>query len=103
MAYRIAYNLRSQRQNQTVSVTTPMYISYELASFLGKEKGSKISRCEVSHFINNYINDHNLQDKNNRRKINPDAKLKSLLNLNNTDELTYFNIQSFLSPHFFNV
>jgi chromatin remodeling complex protein RSC6 len=43
---------------------------------------------------------HSLQDKENGRKIIPDAKLKGLLKLKKGDELTYFNLQKFMSPHF---
>jgi len=78
----------------------PTKISDELASFLGKEKGSEMARTEVTRDINKYIRTHNLQDKDNGRKINPDAKLATLLKLKKTDELTYFNLQKYMSPHF---
>ena len=78
----------------------PTKISDELASFLGKEKGTEMARTEVTREINRYIRDHKLQDKDNGRKINPDKKLTSLLKLKGTDELTYFNLQRYMSPHF---
>ena len=78
----------------------PTKISDELASFLGKEKGTEMARTEVTRDINKYIRTHNLQDKENGRKINPDTKLAALLKLKKTDELTYFNLQSYMSPHF---
>lgn len=78
----------------------PTRISDELASFLGKEKGSEMARTAVTRDINAYIRTHNLQDTTNGRKINPDAKLASLLKLGAEDELTYFNLQRFMSPHF---
>lgn len=78
----------------------PTKISDELALFLGKEKGSEMARTEVTRDINKYIRTNSLQDKDNGRKINPDAKLASLLKLNKTDELTYFNLQRYMSPHF---
>ena len=78
----------------------PTLISDELASFLGKDKGTEMARTDVTREINLYIRSHDLQDKSNGRKINPDSKLQSLLKLKNTDELTYFNLQRFMSPHF---
>ena len=78
----------------------PTKISDELASFLGKDKGSEMARTEVTRDINKYIRLHNLQDKENGRKIIPDIKLAALLKLNKTDELTYFNLQRYMSPHF---
>jgi chromatin remodeling complex protein RSC6 len=78
----------------------PTKISDELASFLGKEKGTEMARTDVTREINTYIRANNLQDKGNGRKINPDSKLASLLKLKKTDELTYFNLQRYMSPHF---
>ena len=78
----------------------PTKISDELASFLGKEKGTEMARTEVTRDINKYIRTHNLQDKDNGRKINSDTKLAALLKLKKTDELTYFNLQRYMSPHF---
>jgi upstream activation factor subunit UAF30 len=78
----------------------PTRISDELAKFLEKPAGSEMARTEVTREINTYIRAHNLQDKENGRKINPDTKLAALLKLKKTDELTYFNLQKYMSPHF---
>lgn len=78
----------------------PTRISDELAKFLDKPTGSEMARTEVTRDINKYIRTHNLQDKDNGRKINPDSKLSALLKLKGDDELTYFNLQKFMSPHF---
>ena len=78
----------------------PTKISDELATFLGKPKGSEMARTEVTREINTYIRNHKLQDKDNGRKINADKKLTALLKLGSKDELTYFNLQKFMSPHF---
>lgn len=78
----------------------PTPISKELAEFLGKTDGSEMARTEVTREINAYIRNNNLQDKENGRRINPDTKLKSLLKLKKGEELTYFNLQRYMSPHF---
>ena len=78
----------------------PTPISKELAEFLGTTDGSEMARTEVTREINAYIRSTSLQDKENGRRINPDAKLKSLLKLKKGDELTYFNLQRYMSPHF---
>ena len=78
----------------------PTRISSELASFLEKPEGTEMARTTVTREINAYIRTNLLQDKSNGRKINPDAKLAALLKLGKTDELTYFNLQKFMSPHF---
>ena len=78
----------------------PTLISTELATFLGKPAGAEMARTEVTREINDYIRSNGLQDKTNGRKINADASLMSLLKLKEGDELTYFNLQRFMSPHF---
>ena len=80
----------------------PTLISQDLAVFLGKEVGTEMARTEVTREINAYIRANNLQDTSNGRKINADAKLAALLKINTaTEELTYFNLQRYMSPHFF--
>jgi len=78
----------------------PTKISDELATFLGKDKGTEMARTEVTREINQYIRAHELQDKENGRQINPDTKLAALLKLKKSDVLTYFNLQKYMSPHF---
>ena len=91
---------RKAGNRQPSGFVKPTRISDELAVFLGKEKGAEMARTHVTKEINAYIRSNNLQDKDNGRKINPDAKLVALLKLKKEDELTYFNLQKFMSPHF---
>ena len=93
--------MRKRASNRAPSgFVKPTRISDKLASFLGKDKGIEMARTGVTREINLYIRSNNLQDKENGRKINPDTKLQALLKLETTDELTYFNLQKYLSPHF---
>ena len=91
---------RKTGNRQPSGFVKPTLISDQLASFLGKPKGSELARTEVTREINAYIRANKLQDPENGRKINPDTKLKSLLSLSAADELTYFNLQKYMSPHF---
>tara|TARA_A100001015_G_scaffold318912_1_gene440214 strand:+ start:2098 stop:2703 length:606 start_codon:yes stop_codon:yes gene_type:complete len=91
---------RKQGNRSPSGFVKPTLISNELASFLGKANGVEMARTEVTREINNYIRQHSLQDKSNGRKINADKKLSTLLNLKKDDELTYFNLQKFMSHHF---
>lgn len=91
---------RKSGNRQPSGFVKPTKISDELASFLEKPVGTEMARTDVTREINKYIRSHNLQDKANGRKIIPDAKLQSLLKLKKTDELTYFNLQRYMSPHF---
>jgi chromatin remodeling complex protein RSC6 len=78
----------------------PTRISDELAQFLGKTVGTEMARTDVSKEINAYIRANNLQRPDNGRFIVPDAKLTTLLKLNKDDELSYFNLQRYMKPHF---
>ena len=78
----------------------PTLISNELAAFLSKPEGTEMARTEVTREINAYIREHKLQDKDNGRKIIPDKKLTGLLKIKKGEELTYFNLQKYMSPHF---
>lgn len=94
-------NKRKKSGNRAPSgFVKPTLITDELATFLGKPSGAEMARTEVTKEINQYIRAHNLQDKDNGRKINPDAALAKLLKISSGDELTYFNLQRYMSPHF---
>ena len=82
------------------SFVRPTKISDELAVFLGKPVGTEMARTDVSRLINSYLRINNLQDPQNGRVINPDAKLRALLKLGENDELTYFNLQKYMKHHF---
>ena len=91
---------RKLSNRQPSGFVKPTLISDQLAAFLGKPKGSELARTEVTREINAYIRANKLQDPTNGRKIIADKKLSQLLSLKKTDELTYFNLQKFMSPHF---
>ena len=91
---------RKSGNRQPSGFVKPTKISDELAKFLQRPVGSEMARTDVTREINKYIRQHNLQDKENGRKIIPDAKLQTLLKLSKTDELTYFNLQRYMSQHF---
>jgi len=78
----------------------PTLISLELANFLNKAQGTEMARTAVTREINSYIRAHSLQDPKNGRRILPDTKLRKLLKVGKAEELTYFNLQRYMSPHF---
>lgn len=90
----------AKANRQPSGFVKPTLISDELAAFLGKPKGSELARTDVTKEINCYIREHKLQDPTNGRRILADVKLKELLHLTSEDELTYFNLQKYMSPHF---
>ena len=78
----------------------PLNVSSELRKFLGLNDSELIARTEVTKKINAYCKEHNLQQEEDKRKINPDAALKKLLKVNKSEQLTFFNLQKYLKPHY---
>jgi chromatin remodeling complex protein RSC6 len=91
---------RSAGNRKPSGFIKPTLISDELATFLGKTSGTEMARTDVSKEINAYICAHNLKDKTNGRIIHPDAKLSALLKITSGNELTFFNLQSYMKHHF---
>lgn len=78
----------------------PASISKELAKFLKVPEDQQMARTDVTKLITAYVKEHKLQDSSNGRKINPDSNLRSLLKVSANEEVTYFNLQKFMKPHF---
>ena len=93
------FNNQSQHNQPKSKFCSPTKISNELADFLGRERGTEMARTDVTREINKYICFHKLQNKDNGRNIKPDTKLATFFKLNPDDELTYLNIQRYISPH----
>jgi chromatin remodeling complex protein RSC6 len=81
-------------------ITKPTVVSDAMCAFMEKPPGTLIARTEVTKFVTSYIKDHNLKDENAKRQINPDTKLRNLLSLPAGDQLTYFNLQTYMKSHF---
>jgi hypothetical protein len=75
----------------------PTKVTDELCVFLGKPKGTLMSRSEVTKAVNNYVKENNLKNKHD---IKPDAPLKKLLAIGDGEPLTYFNLQRYLNRHY---
>ena len=78
----------------------PTAISKDLAKFLGVDSDTKMARTDVTKLITAYVKEHKLQAPENGRKILPDKKLMALLGSDPKDEVTYFNLQSYMKSHF---
>lgn len=78
----------------------PCKISDQLCEFVGVEKGTELSRTDITRSINSYVKEHNLNNPENRREFFPDAKLKSILNIQKGEKVTYFILQRLIAHHF---
>jgi chromatin remodeling complex protein RSC6 len=75
----------------------PTKLSDDLCHFLGKPKGTEMSRSNVTKAVTAYIKEKDLKNKHN---IKPDAALKKLLAPPEGEPLTYFNLQKYLNKHY---
>jgi chromatin remodeling complex protein RSC6 len=71
-----------------------------LRKFLSLGADERISRAEVTRRINAYITEHGLKHPENGRVIILDEKLRKLLSPPSGTEVTFLNIQRYLSPHY---
>jgi len=78
----------------------PALITEALCEFLAVPKGTEMSRTAVTRKINAYIKEHNLNKPENKRIILPDEKLRKILGVKPTEEVSFFSLQRFLSPLF---
>ena len=75
-------------------------ITPKLREFLGLPEGELVSRSEVTKFVNKYIIDKGLKHPDNGRQIILDDKLRDLLAPPADVQVTYLNLQKYLSPHY---
>ena len=97
---REAQKNKNKGNRKASGFAVPSKISNDLCKFMGKPEGSEMARTEVTKYIIQYIKSNNLPDKTNKKVINPDKALKSLLNVKPNEEVTYFNLQKYMNQHF---
>jgi chromatin remodeling complex protein RSC6 len=78
----------------------PVTISKELATFLGTPVDEKISRSSVTSRVSTYCKESGLQKVTDGRKIIPDKKLSTLLNIKQGVETNFFELQKHLANHY---
>ena len=78
----------------------PSKVTKELCEFMKRSEGTEIARTEVTKALIEYIKQNKLENQSNSKIIVPDEKLKFLLGIEDGEELTYFNIQKYMTKHF---
>ena len=77
--------------------TKPQKITDALCVFLGKPKGTEMSRSDVTRGIMDYVKKNGL---NNKQDILPDAALRKLLAVTEAEKVTILNLQRYLKNHY---
>jgi upstream activation factor subunit UAF30 len=75
----------------------PQNVTEALRVFLNLAEGEMISRSQVSNHMNKYFEANNLKAG---QKISMDDKLKPLLEVPEGVQLTFLNLQHYLSKHY---
>lgn len=78
----------------------PLEISTALRDFLELDPEDTISRSNVTRRINKYVTENGLKHPDNGRVIILDDKLTKLLSPPAGLEITFLNVQKYLSPHY---
>lgn len=100
---KVIAKVQKKRENAKKSPSgfaKPCKISNELCTFVGIPFGSERSRTDITRHINAYVKEKNLNNPENRREFFPDEKLKSILNVNDKEKVTYFILQRLIAHHF---
>ena len=94
-------SLKSKANRKPHGFARPTEVSDDLCLFMGKEKGTLVSRTEVTKSIIKYISDHKLQNPENKRQILPDETLYKLFgNEARNSVIDYFTMQKYVNHHF---
>lgn len=118
-AFKVAYSKEQKKYNKAPKRKTSSgnhgileesKITPELAAFLNVDKDTSIRRPQVTKAIGNYVRENNLANPDNKRIFKTDDNLKKILgeprfliekkNPALGEGFSYFNLQSYLKPHF---
>lgn len=92
------------KERKPSGITCPVPISEELRDFFGLEEGVLVARTVINKLLANYVEDNKLKNPEDKRRIMIDTpagkKLRGLLHPTPPDDLTFFNIQTYLRHHY---
>jgi len=92
--------VKASERSKNNGFNRPQKITSALASFLDVDPSEMLSRSEVTRRVNKYIRDNDLKHPDNGRVIIMDDKLKTLLAPPDGIQLSFLNMQRYLSPHY---
>ena len=100
-------NKNKNGENRSLSgFAIPSLLTPELYKFLHEhsnpqiEEGQLVPRKDVTKMLNRYIIENKLRNDKDKRQIIPDENLKRIFNCTDSDQVTYFNLQTYLKHHF---
>ena len=97
---RVVTKNKNKGNRQPSGFAKPCKVTKELCEFMNKSEDAEIARTEVTKALISYVKENKLDCNENGKFITPDNKLKTLLNIEDGQQLTYFNIQKYMNKHF---
>ena len=91
---------KAAARSKTNGFNREVKVDDELRTFLGLEEGELISRSQVTKRINAYVKENGLKHPDNGRVIVMDDKLRALLKPPEDVQVTFLNLQKYISPHY---
>ncbi len=98
---------KNQKKERTTKVPkkpcvfeTDTNISNQMCDFLKVPRETKMTRNNVTHRIHKYCEENGLLQTGNRRIINIDDNMASLLKNYSGQQVTWLNIQTFIKHHY---
>jgi chromatin remodeling complex protein RSC6 len=91
---------KNKKRTENNGFNRKMEVSDKLKSFLDLKAGEYISRSDVTRRINKYIKEKELKHPDNGRVIVMDASLTDLLSPPEDVQVTFLNMQKYISPHY---
>lgn len=91
---------KAKERSKNNGFNRPMCVSDELRTFLNLGTEETISRSEVTKRLNVYVKENGLKHPENGRVIILDDKLTGLLKPPEGVQVTFLNVQRYLSPHY---
>ena len=77
-----------------------MEVTDTLKEFLGLDTDGTVSRSDITRRVNKYIKENDLKHPDNGRVIVMDEKLTKLLSPPEGEQITFLNMQKYISPHY---
>jgi chromatin remodeling complex protein RSC6 len=91
---------KQKERSKNSGFNRALEVTPALRAFMGADADTPISRSDVTRYVNAYIRENNLKHPDNGRVIVMDEKLKALLAPPEGEQISFLNIQKYISPHY---
>lgn len=89
-----------RRNNPNNGFNRQRVVSEKMRDFLGMGPDETISRTDGTRRVFAYVRENNLKHPDNGKRIMPDEKMQYFLGVAADTDVSFSNIQKYLSPHY---